>query len=133
MITTTPAATTSLDRAAAQRLFGELAIDAARHDAQLESMVSNNNRVGSGWGSWFAGATKRMLDGRDAYMALNPSDTQLAARLGSELITLGLNGGRIASAEERSSGLAYSWANALDGVIEVARAAADKLAAAPAA
>jgi hypothetical protein len=117
------------DRIATQRFLNDLAVDISSHDAQLEAMVSNGNTVGNGWGAWFDRASHRMLEGRDAYAALRPQDTQLIARLGEELIDMSQNGGRIASAEEDGNSLAYGWRTALDDAIKVTRQAADNLSA----
>jgi hypothetical protein len=117
------------DRIATQRLLNDLAIDLTSHDAQITSMVNNGNTVGRGWDSWFDNAAHRLLAGRDAYVALRPADAGIAAAMGEELIDLGQNGGRIASAYENGSTLASGWRNALDDAIGVVRQAANNLSA----
>lgn len=115
------------DRVGTQRLLNDLAVDLSRHDAQLESMVRTGNTVGSGWGEWFDRTSHSLLAGRDAYVALNPTDGELAARMGVELIDFTENGGRIASAQERGASLSYSWADALDSTIATVQEAANRL------
>ena len=115
------------DRIATQRLLTDLAVDLSAKDAQLTAMVSNGNTVGAGWGEWFDRAAHRLLAGRDAYAALRPQQASIIARMGEELIDLGQNGGRIATAQEEGSTLAYGWRNALDDAIAVTRQAADTL------
>jgi hypothetical protein len=124
-LTSVPAA--QYDRVGTQRLLNELAIDLSRHDAQLESMVRTGNTVGSGWGEWFDRTSHTLLAGRDAYVALNPHDGELAARLGVELIDFTQNGGRIASAQDRNTALSHGWATALDSTISVVQEAANRL------
>jgi len=110
-----------------QRLFNDLALDLTRHDAKLEDMVRTGNTVGDGWGDWFSRTAQSMLDGRDAYVALNPQDAELAARLGTELLDFTSNGGRIASAEDRGTSLGSGWATALDDAIGLMQEAANRL------
>ncbi len=115
------------DRVGTQRLLNDLAVDLSRHDAQLESMVRTGNTVGSGWGEWFDRTSHTILASRDAYVALNPQDAELAARLGTELIDFTQNGGRIASAQDRNTSLGRGWADALDSTIAVVQEAANRL------
>ena len=122
-------ATALPDRITTQRRLNDLAIDLSSHDAQLTAMVNNGNTVGRGWDTWFNQAANDLLNGRDAYMQLRPQDSQLAARLGQELINIGQNGGRIASAYADGATLASGWRNALDDAISVVRQAAHNLSA----
>ncbi|MCW2921098.1 MAG: hypothetical protein JWL76_972 [Thermoleophilia bacterium] len=124
-LTSVPAA--NYDRVGTQRLLNDLAIDLSRHDAQLESMVRTGNTVGSGWGEWFDRTSHTLLAGRDAYVALNPQDGELAARLGTELIDFTQNGGRIASAQDRGTSLGRGWDDALDSTISVVQEAVNRL------
>ena len=124
-LTSVPTAT--FDRVGTQRLLNALAIDLSRHDAQLESMVRTGNTVGDGWGEWFDRTSHTILAGRDAYVALNPQDAELSARLGSELIDFTQNGGRIASAQDRNTSLGQGWGSALDSTISVVQEAANRL------
>lgn len=127
MLLTSPAPAIHYDRSAVQRQLNNLAIDLSRHDAQLESMVRDGNTVGSGWSEWFNQASHELLRGRDAYVALQPQDHELAARLGSELIDFTENGGRISSAQERGTSLGHGWSSALDSTISVVQEAASRL------
>lgn len=115
------------DRVATQRQLNDLAIDLSRHDQQLESMVRNGSTVGDGWGDWFDRTSHELMRTRDAYVALNPQDRELAARFGAEVLDFSSNGGRIASAEERNSTLANGWRSALDGTISIVQEAANRL------
>ncbi len=124
-LTTIPGA--QYDRVGTQRLLNDLAVDLSRHDAQLESMVRSGNTVGGGWGEWFDRTSHTLLAGRDAYVALNPQDAELASRLGVELIDFTQNGGRIASAQDRNTSLSHGWASALDSTISVVQEAANRL------
>lgn len=120
-----------IDRGQAQRQLNELAIDLSRNDAKIEGIVRNGNSVGSGWGEWFDRTSAQLLEGRDAYMALNPHDRELAARFGAELLEFTSDGGRIASAQDRGATLGSSWMTALDGTIAVVQEASNRLYGAP--
>jgi hypothetical protein len=131
MLLSPPAAQLAVDRTATQRLFNDFAIELTRHDVKLEDMVRSGNTVGNGWGDWFDNASRTLLQGRDAYAAINPRDTQMVARLGENLLDLASNGGRIASAEDRRATLGRGWSSVLDSTIASVQEAASRLYNAP--
>jgi hypothetical protein len=132
MLLTSPTAMPMIDRASAQRMFNDLAIDLSRSDSELTSAVYSGNRVGAGWDTWFKGAADRMLQARDAYIQLMPQDVELGSRLSADTIDLAASSGQLYSAYHDGDTFGAGWDTTLDRKIDDVRTAADRLYSAPA-
>ena len=118
-------------RADTQRRLNDLAMSMTRSDAQLTDAVRNRNRIGAGWDDWFEMTSRTLLDVRDQYGMLNPSDNELFQQLGEDALDLSASGGHLYSAYRAGNTFGSGWDTTLDRKIEHVRLAADRLYDAP--
>ncbi len=110
-----------------QRRLNDLAMSMTRSDAQLTDAVRNRNRIGAGWDDWFEQTARTLLDVRDQYGMLNPTDNELFQQLGQDALDLSSSSGTLLSAYKAGRTFGSGWDTTLDRKIEHVRLAADRL------
>lgn len=113
------------DPALVVQQFNDLAIDLVRQDARLESYAQHGRTYPHpSMEEWFTGTAGRLDDARMGFLRIHPPQgREVSQRLRHDVIDLARLGGRTGVMANQQTTFGYSWAHALDPVIDTVQMA----------
>jgi hypothetical protein len=129
MLATPPAPTPPAgpDLGALGKQFADLAKDLTGSDETLTTMVAERNPVGDGWGPHLSSLAERLQGARDGFVAAKPTEADLVAKLGKDVLKLAEASGSMSIMARQRATLSEGWSAFLDTAIADASAAAKLL------
>lgn len=104
--------------------FTDIAAKLTASDATLAEMVTKRNTVGLGWAPHLSAIAGQLQAARDRFMDARPEATELAARLGVDVLRIAEASGSLSIMARQRATLSEGWSTFLDGAIANAAAAA---------
>ena len=124
----TPPATPDPKPGELQEQFTAIAAKLTASDETLTKMVADRSPVGTGWAPHLRAVATSLQAARDAFIGAKPDATELAAKLGADVIKLAEASGSMSIMARQRATLSEGWSSFLDTAIADANAAAELLA-----